>query len=218
METLCLRREFRLHVPGHEIEAQDRADHAERIGDRIADRRLAVFRRLQRRLKRCGAGHRSGENAERMPDLDSVRLTQCQRHNQPGNDANSCNEVGLQAGGAGHAFEKLASVENADPVKEHDQTGEADRPDYAGLRRERTDRQSDEQDSPDPERKSPKVDLADQVPDANREEHGKDRLAPEDVTSKVQHKTSPIGNRRGVGYPISVRCSRQHGTGRSHAW
>ena len=73
---------FGLHVPRHEIDAQDRADHAERIGDRIADRRLAVLHDVERRLQRRGAGHRAGEDAERVADLDAEDLAEPERDQQ----------------------------------------------------------------------------------------------------------------------------------------
>ena len=187
MEALRLRREFRLHLARHEIDAQDRADHAERIGDRIADRRLAVLHDVERGLQRGGAGHRAGEDAERMADLDAESLAEPERDQQAGNDRNERQQVVFDAGGAGHSLEELPPVQDADSVEEHDQAGQADRPDDLGLRREGADGKPDEQDGPDAERKAAEVDLADQVADADGEKHRKDRLRPDDFAGKIKH-------------------------------
>ena len=79
VEALRFRREFWLDDARHEIDAQDRADHAEGIGDRVSDRRLLIVHDVQRRLKRGGAGHRSGIDAQRVADFDTESLTQTQR-------------------------------------------------------------------------------------------------------------------------------------------
>ena len=95
--------------------------------------------------------------------------------------ATSASRLYLHARGAGHAFEELPAVEDADAVEKHDQAGQADRPDDLRLRRERADRQADEQHRADAERKAAEVDLADQIADADGEEERKDRLGADDV-------------------------------------
>ena len=89
---------------------------------------------------------------------------------KPGEHRDQRQQIVFSARGAGHAFEELPAVENADAVEEHDQPGQADRPGDLRLRRERADGQADEQDSPDPERKPAEVDLADEVAEADGEE------------------------------------------------
>ena len=96
---------------------------------------------------------------------------------------------------ADHAFEELPAVKNADPVQEHDQAGQADRPDDLGFGRERADRKADEQNGADTERKSADADLADQVAQSDREKRRQYRLASDDVASKVQHVSVSPGNR-----------------------
>ena len=76
VEVLRLGRELRLDLARHEIDAQDRTDHAERIGDRIADRRFLVLHDVERGLQRRGARHRAGEDAKRVADLDAEELDQ----------------------------------------------------------------------------------------------------------------------------------------------
>ena len=88
---------------------------------------------------------------------------------------------------AHHALEELASIEDADPVEEHDQAGQSDRTCDLGLGGERADGEADEQDGAHAEREAEDVDLADQVAHADREEGSQDGLASEDVASKVQH-------------------------------
>ncbi len=104
--------------------------------------------------------------------------------------ATHCDErqqIVFAAGGAGHSFEELPAVEDADAVEEHDQAGEADRSGDLRLRREGADGQADEQDGADAERKAADVDLADQIADADGEKHREDRLRADDVARKLEH-------------------------------
>ena len=64
-------------------------------------------------------------------------------------------QIVLAPGGAGHAFEELPAIENADAVEEHDQAGQADRADDLRLRRERADGEADEQHGPTPSENPP---------------------------------------------------------------
>ena len=57
VEALCFRRKFWLHDARHEIDAEDRADDAEWISDRVSDRRLLVVHDIQRRLQGGSACH-----------------------------------------------------------------------------------------------------------------------------------------------------------------
>ena len=100
-------------------------------------------------------------------------------------------QIVLAAGRAGHSFEELPSVEDSDAVKEHDQAGKADRPGDLRLRGERADGEADEQDGSDTERESAKIDLADQIADADGEEYCKDRLRPDDFAGKIEHDDIP---------------------------
>ena len=181
----------RLHAARHEVDAEDRADHAERIRDRVADRWIAVLHHLQRRLQCCGAGHRAGEHAERMANLDSENVAEPERDQQAGSHRNQREEIVFAALGAGHPLEELPPVENADSVEKHDQPGEPDRSDDVGLRREGSESQVRRTDGADAKRKPAKIDLSDQVSDPDREKNRKDRLRPESVTGKIKHGMSP---------------------------
>ncbi len=108
MELLRLGRESRLHVARHEVDAQDRADHAERICDRVADRGIFVPHHVERRLQGRGARHRARIDPERMADLDAVGLSEQERDNQPGNAGNERKQVVLDAGGTAHALRRIA--------------------------------------------------------------------------------------------------------------
>ena len=69
VKALRLRRELRLHALRHEVEAENRADHAKGIGDGISDRGIGVAHRIKGRLQSRGAGHRAGKQTERVTDL-----------------------------------------------------------------------------------------------------------------------------------------------------
>ena len=109
-----------------------------------------------------------------------------ERDDEPGNHCDECQEIVFASRRADHALEELSSVEDADPVQEHDQAGQADRPDDLGLRRERTDRQTDEQHGADAKREAADVDLTDEIAKADREEERKDRLGSDDVARKCR--------------------------------
>ena len=109
---------------------------------------------------------------------------------------------------ADHSLEELASVENADSVEEHDQAGQADRPDDLGFRCECADGEADEEHGADAKREAEDVDLADQIAHADRQKRRQDRLASDDVASKVQHVRSPPIE----CVSISVRYSPRPGT------
>ena len=106
---------------------------------------------------------------------------------KPGDDGNERQQIVFAAGRAGHSFEELPAVEDADAVEKHDQAGEADRSGDLRLRGECADGQPDEQHGADAEREPAEVDLADQVADADGEEHREDRLGADDVTSEIEH-------------------------------
>ncbi len=126
-----------------------------------------------------------------MAELDAEGLAKPESDQKPGHAGNERQEIVPAARRAGHSFKELPSVEDSDAVEEHDQAGQADRPGDRGLRRKRPDGEADEQDGADTEREAAKVDLADQIADADREEDRKDRLRPDDVTGKIEHDYPP---------------------------
>jgi hypothetical protein len=190
MEAWRLRREFRLYDPGHEIDAQDRADDPEWVGDGIADRGILVLHHVERGLQRCSARHRPCVEAERMPDLDAEDVPETQCNGEAGQAGDQRQQVIFLAC-ADHALEELASIENADSVEEHDQAGQSDRADDLSLGCERSEGEADKKNGADAKREAEDVDLADQVADADREEGRQDGLASDDLARKVQHVLSP---------------------------
>ena len=76
------RRRFDLRLQNHEgdVEEQDRPGHAERIGDRIADRGVVVAERRDRRLQRRRAGPRAREQPQCVAELEVHRLHENQAH------------------------------------------------------------------------------------------------------------------------------------------
>src|SRR6516164_7068212 len=186
MKALRLRRKFGLYQARHEIDTEDRTNHAERIGDRVPDRRVLVFHDVERGLKRCGAGHRSRVDSKRMPEPDPEDLAEPERDEQAG-DASDQRQQIVFLPDPDHAFKELAAVENADAVEEHDQAGQPDRPGDLRLWRKGADCQANEEDGAYAERESADTDLADEITKADREKRRQDRLAADDIARNVQH-------------------------------
>ena len=65
--------------------------------------------------------------------------------------------------------------------------GETDRPGDLRLGGEGADGEPHEQHGSDAERKSPQIDLADQVAETDGEKYRKDRLGGDDLTSQIEH-------------------------------
>ena len=122
VKSLGLGRELRLYMARHEVDAQDRTDHAERIGNRISDRRLAVAHDVEGSLQRGRARHRTGEDAKRVTNLDAEGLAKRESDKKARNDSNERQRIALDARRTGHALKELPAVKNANPVEEHDQT------------------------------------------------------------------------------------------------
>ena len=139
-----------------------------------------------RGLQGCGARHRSRIEAQRVPDLDAEDVPEQERDPQTGEAGDQRQQIVLLPG-ADHALEELPAIQNADPVEEHDQAGQADRPDDLGLRCERADREADEKHRADTQREAEDVDLTDQISHSDGQEGGQDRLASDDVARSVQH-------------------------------
>ena len=130
---------------------------------------------------------------ERVADLQAEHLAERQRDDQACDDADQRKQVVFASGGAGHAFEELPAVENADPVQEHDQPGEADRADDLRFRRERPDGEPDEENRAHAQRKPADVDLPDEIAEADGEKGRQDRLCADDLTCRVEHGAASAG-------------------------
>src|SRR5437773_8151867 len=121
-----------------------------------------------------------------MAELDTENVPEPKRNQQAGQACNKREQIVLLPD-ADHAFKELPAVEDPDPIQEHDQPGQPDRARDLGLGRERTDGKAHEKDSADAERKSPEIDLTDQVAQSDREKCRQYRLASDDIASKIQH-------------------------------
>ena len=73
---------FDLRLQHHEgdVEEQDRPGHAERIGDRVADGGIVVAERRDRGLQRGRAGSRTGEQSQRVAELEVHHLHEDEAH------------------------------------------------------------------------------------------------------------------------------------------
>src|SRR5690349_3233283 len=125
-----------------------------------------------------------------MADLDAEDLADPERHQQAGDYRDEGEQVVLAACRAGHTFEELLPVEDADSVQEHDQADQADRPGDLRLRRNSADREADEQHGADAERKAEDVDLAHQIAEADGEKDRENRLGSEDALDEFPHGSS----------------------------
>jgi hypothetical protein len=116
-----------------------------------------------------------------MANLDPKELAEPDGNHEPCDNTNERYQVCLDACGARHSLKELSPIQDAYSIEEHDQAGKAYRPGNLRFWREGSDGQTNEQDGPNAERESEDVDLPDQITDADRKEHRKDRLAAEDV-------------------------------------
>src|SRR6185503_2502148 len=78
VQALCFFRKSWLHDARHKIDAEDRADDTEWIGDRVSDRRLLVVHDIQRGLQGGSACHRSRVYAERVAQFNGESLAQAE--------------------------------------------------------------------------------------------------------------------------------------------
>ena len=203
-----LGREFRLHHARHEVDAEDRANDAEGVGDRIADGRVLALRDVKCGLECRGARHRSRVKTECMADLDAEDLPEPERHAKAGEAGDEGEKIVFLAR-ADDALEELPAIKDADAIEEHDQAGEPDRTDDLGFRRECTDGKADKEHGTDPEGEAEDIDLADQIADADGEKCRQDRLASDDVARKIQHFSLQFDS--GL---VSGHCSPHRETGR----
>ena len=72
--------DLRLEEHVAEIEKKDRPGDTERIGDRVADRRIVVAERGDRGLQGRCAGARSGEQAEPVAQVETHRFHDEEAH------------------------------------------------------------------------------------------------------------------------------------------
>ena len=97
-----------------------------------------------------------------MAHLDSVGVTQAERHKETGDASNQGEQIVLLAN-ASHSLKELSPVKDSDSVQEHDQPGQADGSGDLCFRSKCAKGQPHEQDSADAKRKAADIDLANQV-------------------------------------------------------
>src|ERR1700760_2443019 len=103
-----------------------------------------------------------------MTCLDTESLAEAERHGKSSHAGDQRKQVVFPTPSE-NSLEELPAIEDADAVEEHDQAGEADRPDDLGFRCERTDRKADEEHGADAEGEAKDIDLTDQISDADGE-------------------------------------------------
>ena len=168
--------DLRLEHHEAEIEKQDRAGDAERVGDRIAHRRVVIAERRDGRLQRRRAGPRAREQAERIAEIQPHHLRDHQARDARQQHADQRDQIGPSAGRAGQAEEELLSVLHAHGIEEEREAERSDHRRRHRLRREPAHAERDEQHRADAERKALDVDLADQIADRDRQEERHQRL------------------------------------------
>src|SRR3954469_10446856 len=97
-----------------------------------------------------------------MPNFDVEDVPQPERYGQTGQARKEGQQIVFLPNSA-HAFEKLAAVEYADPVEEHDQTGQANWSNDLGFWCKGPDPEADKENGSDAHGKSGDTDLTDEV-------------------------------------------------------
>ena len=163
------RRDLGLEHVREEVDREDRADHAERVRDAVADRRFLVTGRRERRLQRRGRRTRAGEQSRGGGNRQPKQFAGVERHRQRCEHADERKQVPHEPRPR-EPGEELPAVLDADPVQEQE---ESDRADHAGrrrLRRERADHEPGEEHRADAEREPLDRNLAQKVARADGEE------------------------------------------------
>src|SRR5262245_2029877 len=158
-----------------------------------------------------------------MTNLDSSQMTKAKR-DKKACDARHQRQQVVGSADTFHSLEELPSIEDADAVKEHDQSGQTDRPDDLCLGSKCAESQPDEQHGADPKRKSTDADLTDQVTQPDGQKRGEDWLRLDDPAGQVDHDrnspdsdfvnpqangrgTLPCGTARELGLSVQARVS-----------
>ena len=169
----------RLEHHEEDVEQQDRPRHAERIGDRVADRRIVVAERRDGCLECRRAGPRSREQAQSIADVHLHRCHEQDAHDPGQQHADQGHEIRLLPLGSRQSDEELLAVLHADAVEEERETQRPHHRRRHRLRREPAHEERDEQHRAHAEGEPLDVDLADQIADGDGEEQRHQRLLPE---------------------------------------
>src|SRR6516225_11016400 len=106
MKALSFRWEFGLDDAGHEVDAQDRTDHAERVCDGVPDGGVLALDDVERSLESRGARHRASIDAQCVSDFYPVDVAQTERNEQARNTCDECQQIVFLTHPY-HALEKL---------------------------------------------------------------------------------------------------------------
>ncbi len=205
----CLDLRFEHHEG--DVQEQDRPRHAERIGDRVAYRRVVVAEGGDRRLQGRGAGARAGEQAQGVAEVETHQLHEEEAHDAGRHHARQRHQVRATPGGAHEAYEELLAVLHAHGIEEQRQAQGAHHRRRDCLGREPAHRQRDEQHRPHAEREALDVDLAHEIADGDRQEQRHQRLLLEQRPRDLQqsHRALQPASRN---WP-STRAMRSGGAG-----
>ena len=134
--------ELRLQHDLHDVDAQDRADESEGVRHAVAHRRIAVARRLQRRLHGRGVGARAREQAGHH-GVRHVHDREFQDGDgRGGGQGDRRQQVVLPSGIPGQPGEELLAELHTEPVEEHDEAQRADQRWRLRLRSDGADEQA----------------------------------------------------------------------------
>jgi len=116
-----------------------------------------------------------------MTDFDAEKLAKAKGDKKSCDAGDERKKIVFAASYTGHSFEKLSPIQDSYSVKEHDQTGKSDWSSNRCFRGEGANGEANEQDSTDSQGKSAKIDLADQVANADCEKDRKNGLCADDI-------------------------------------
>ena len=170
------RLDLRLEHHEGDVEQQDRPRHAERIGDRVADRGIVVAERRDGGLERRRARPRSREQAQRIAEVQVHRLHEQDAHGARQQHADQGHDVRLLPGGGRQSDEKLLAVLHAHAIEEERETERPHHRRRHRLRREPAHGERDEQHRAHTEGEPLDVDLAHEIADGDREKQRHQRL------------------------------------------
>lgn len=158
-----------------DVQKQDRPGDAEGIRDAVGHGGIVVFHRCDRDLKARRAGAAAREHAERVGQLDAER-NEAHRHETRDDHADARGHVRLHALAAREPAKELRPVLNADAIQKQQEPERAQERGRRGLGRERADGEPDEQHRARTERHALDIDLADEIPQRDRQKEREKRL------------------------------------------
>ena len=121
-----------------------------------------------------------------MAGLDAGGAPKRQCHDKSGADSDEGEQIIFTADAA-QALEELATIQDANSIKEHDKTDHADGAGNLRVRGNRTEEEPNKEDCTDAKGEAQDVDLSDRVTQPDRKEQGEDRLRAKQTTDHLKH-------------------------------